>query len=984
MMKKIGALLMVLVLIAAFGTIAAHGEVFNHPAGAYTLTIPDGWMAIDGALAEGLLAMGLDVVEYSDSGYADWSGDGRPEGAVIMLFDTNRINGLFRNSINISITDLGQDFSTDAILSRGDGFVGYMQSMYEGFNTTVPISKKTFGALEAVVLGGEFVQDGQKAVRQAIFSDEGILYTITLFANADQITECEPIFAAVIVSMRNQTADSQNSNPPADDINQQAQSGTPEHENAAVDASAIVPGNIAGAWRLILLESEGRSIDPVTVSLDMSMVLNEDDTATVRLSGQEADKHGRWAIINEKIYLLADGNDNPMVFTPDNGNLVIEEDGMKLIFGKEEDQGAGAILGLGNLAGLLNAQRDRAEQENTPTDPSFIGEWRLVTYDVDGISLTAEELELSFVLTFGDDGKVEIALDGDVIESSAWSVQGGVAVFENGEETAYMPDKDKLIMTGDEGTMIFERMSAEPSVRKDDAAGTKSAFEEMAGALVPPSMDTQTVLEPGDVIGSWTLDVLEIGGTFADPVAAGLDMSMLFNEDYSAIPIQDGQASGNVRTWSIKDGQVILSASGDLDSMVLTPVDGNLVVERDGAKLIFGKAEREAPEVPDPFELPDRSDDSGNKPLISQGGPTRLKNYEDWLQPYVEVMPMQNMLEQWISTEDIDDSLVQDAISYPRAWPAELLGGAIPEYTGDGWLYDLFVTRPNMSYAAKDITYLALTIYEYGEDDLGAYIENLASFGYGEVLSGGYYDSIVSQYKAAGEYAVRCFQKGDCFVSLTTGYGEGGIVRIGFSEDFADLPFLDIGVNFLNRGSYTLNSAVTPGTGLLNFEQAGRPGGVADCYGTALDNLAEAGTDQYGRQNTTLLLPSAWPVDVFGELIPEYVAAGVLGVLYRTEPGEEAGDGRTLLATLYIQDYQPGDVNGYIEAARAFGYRELPASYYADSQAAAADQSSRYQVFKLPGIMLTISESSYKGNDELSIGLSWEGRSRNYFASPEH
>ena len=178
-------------------------NVFTHPAGIYTLAIPDGWIAIDGALAEGLLAMGLDVVEHSDFGYADMSGDDRPEGAVIMLFEVEKTDGLFRNNINISVTDLGQDFSTDAILSRGDGFVQYMQSAYDGYVTTAPTAKKSFGKLETVVLSGEFTRDGQKhAVRQATFTDKGILYAITLFAHADQIAVYESVWAEVIASMQ--------------------------------------------------------------------------------------------------------------------------------------------------------------------------------------------------------------------------------------------------------------------------------------------------------------------------------------------------------------------------------------------------------------------------------------------------------------------------------------------------------------------------------------------------------------------------------------------------------------------------------------------------------------------------------------------------------------------------------------------------------------------------------------------------------------
>ena len=612
----------------------------------------------------------------------------------------------------------------------------------------------------------------------------------------------------------------------------------------------------------------------------------------------------------------------------------------------------------------------------------FIGSWRLIAFEGEGVSISAEDLEESFVLIFGEDGKLELGEDGDDLASLEWKMQDGAAVFgEDGEVYTCVLDGDTLAMATDYGTMVFGRKSAGTSAEKDETSGAGPDSGEPADAVASPRMNTPAVLEPGDVIGAWTLDALETGGESVAAAVAGLDLMMKLNEDRSAMMILSGKEADKPGTWAITDGKLHLLAGGSDHPMVFTPIDGNLVADEDGTKMIFGKAEGEEAEAAGLPGLPSRTEDSGGQPPVLPGGPTGLKNYEEWLQPYVEVMPMQNMLEQWISTEDIGDGLVKDAIDYPRAWPAELLGGAIPEYTGDGWMYDLYVSHPNMSYAAKDITYLALTIYEYREDDLGAYIGSLTSYGYGEVFSGEYYDSIVSQCKAVGGDAVRCFEKGDCFVSLMTGHGQGGMIRIGFSEDIDDLPFLDIAVNFLDRGSYAMNSAATPGTGLLNFEQAGRPGSVEAGYGTAMDNIVETFADQYGRHNTTLLLPSAWPGDVFGELIPEYVSAGVLSLLHRTEPEEEAGTGRTLLATLYILEYRPSDVDAYIEAVKAFGYRELPASYYAESQAAAAAQSNRYQAFKLPGIMLTITESTYKGNDELSIGLSWEGRTRNYFAS---
>ena len=123
-------------------------------------------------------------------------------------------------------------------------------------------------------------------------------------------------------------------------------------------------------------------------------------------------------------------------------------------------------------------------------------------------------------------------------------------------------------------------------------------------------------------------------------------------------------------------------------------------------------------------------------------GPSLLKNCEEWLKPHVDVMPMQNMLGQWVLSEPVDGTLIQDGISYPRAWPAALIGGVIPEYMGEGWLYDLFVIHPTMSYAAKDIAYVGVTVYEYLERDMIAYMDSLSAYGYSEVFGGEQYDQL--------------------------------------------------------------------------------------------------------------------------------------------------------------------------------------------------------------------------------------------------
>jgi len=85
-----------------------------------------------------------------------------------------------------------------------------------------------------------------------------------------------------------------------------------------------------GVWALIALGTEG-----VTEATDMDLVmqLNEDNSSMMILSGQEMP--GSWSIIDGMIHVFAAGSNNPLVFTPIDGNLVVEdEEGLSMIFGK--------------------------------------------------------------------------------------------------------------------------------------------------------------------------------------------------------------------------------------------------------------------------------------------------------------------------------------------------------------------------------------------------------------------------------------------------------------------------------------------------------------------------------------------------------------------------------------------------------------------------------------------------------------------------
>ena len=101
-----------------------------------------------------------------------------------------------------------------------------------------------------------------------------------------------------------------------------------------------------------------------------------------------------------------------------------------------------------------------AHAQNT----GFVGSWRLMAFEGEGVSLAAEDLEVSFVLIFGEDGKLEVGEDDDDLSDLEWRMQDGAAVFgEAGEVFTCVLDGDTLKMTSEYGTMIFGREPADTS-----------------------------------------------------------------------------------------------------------------------------------------------------------------------------------------------------------------------------------------------------------------------------------------------------------------------------------------------------------------------------------------------------------------------------------------------------------------------------------------------------------------------------------------
>lgn|GEM_PF-132405 len=167
----------------------------------------------------------------------------------------------------------------------------------------------------------------------------------------------------------------------------------------------LTPAYITGTWYLNAMDVMGMSMNPASMGMEMAMTLNEDNTAFAEMAGEEEGPTGSWAIVDDQVVVTMDGDDLALSLT-DDGNLVAEQDEMKMTFGKEK-------------AEVETIEASPARTDATLAD--FDGAWNAAFADMDGMKLPISALGLEFSATF-DNGKATFtAFDSDAEMETAVS-----------------------------------------------------------------------------------------------------------------------------------------------------------------------------------------------------------------------------------------------------------------------------------------------------------------------------------------------------------------------------------------------------------------------------------------------------------------------------------------------------------------------------------------------------------------------------------
>lgn len=167
----------------------------------------------------------------------------------------------------------------------------------------------------------------------------------------------------------------------------------------------------ATTWYLKTVEAQGMSMDAASIGMEMVFVLNADGTgaATLNMAGEAMEQTLTWTEAGDQVTISIEGD--PQVFTYVDGNLVAEQEGMKMILSSEAAPVADKYVAAGPKADVTLAD--------------FDGTWICTLAETQGIQLPMDQLgmAMTIVLENGAGSMTIVQQDGT---TTVGNVSGGL------------------------------------------------------------------------------------------------------------------------------------------------------------------------------------------------------------------------------------------------------------------------------------------------------------------------------------------------------------------------------------------------------------------------------------------------------------------------------------------------------------------------------------------------------------------------------
>lgn len=165
----------------------------------------------------------------------------------------------------------------------------------------------------------------------------------------------------------------------------------------------------ATTWYLKTVEAQGMSMDAATIGMEMIFVLNADGTgaATLNMAGETEEQTCTWTEEGDQVTITIDGD--PQVFTYDaEGNLVAEQDGMKMVLSSE--------------AAPVAEKYVAAAPKADVTIADFDGTWICTMAETSGIQLPMDQLGMAMTIVL-ENGAGSMT----IVQQDGTSTQGNVS-----------------------------------------------------------------------------------------------------------------------------------------------------------------------------------------------------------------------------------------------------------------------------------------------------------------------------------------------------------------------------------------------------------------------------------------------------------------------------------------------------------------------------------------------------------------------------
>ena len=213
----------------------------------------------------------------------------------------------------------------------------------------------------------------------------------------------------------------------------------------------------------------------------------------------------------------------------------------------------------------------------------FCGTWTLEAIVLEGETIDPALMGISLELTLSSNG-LATSYDGVDVYTTTWFESYSSAVVEG--DVLSLNDEGKLVMEDAEGQMIFALVEAEVFEEDIPEVEIIPAVEIVPEVEIVP--DEPTFIPVGEegapFLGTWSLEMIDLGGMQMDPALLGMTMTLTFNEDGSAV--SDDGMDVETLPWAVENGAAIV------DGMALTiNEDGKLILDDGEGKMIFAPGE---------------------------------------------------------------------------------------------------------------------------------------------------------------------------------------------------------------------------------------------------------------------------------------------------------------------------------------------------------------------------------------------------------